>query len=68
MLAAPSQPWPQSLINVPATQAVRKQAAEPATNALTATLEMSPFLWTAMKLRALTWMPTDAGLENPHRA
>ena len=36
-----------SLIKVAATQAVRKEATEPAMKALVATLEMWAFLWAA---------------------
>ena len=57
-----------STIKVPATQAVRKQAAEPAMKARMATSEMWPRLEGAMKLSAPICIPIEAGLEKPHSA
>ena len=63
----PSQWW-LSLINVAATQAVRKEAAEPAMKALVATWEMLALLCRARWVSTVSWIPRAAGLENPHRA
>ena len=55
-------------MSAPATQAVRKHAIVPATKALSATSEMSPFRSGASVPSAATCMPMAAGLEKPQRA
>ena len=55
-------------MRVPATQAVRKHAMDPATYALMATPLISAALSGAIWLMAAVWMPREARLLKPHKA
>ncbi len=52
----------------PATQAVMKQAMEPPTRALKATLATSCLREGARVPRVAIWMPIEDGFEKPHSA
>lgn len=55
-------------INMPAIQAVIKQAAEPATIALNAIIDKSDFRFGAMEPNDPSCIPIELKLEKPHNA